>query len=307
MHPVIEIIPSHNIDKIKWDACIGNSSNALIYATADYLDNMTDNWHGIVLNDYDCVMPVPWRKKLGIRYSYDVAFIQQLGWFSKDQTTDGSLLLKALFEFVKYGDYTFNFNNKLPGENIVTCHHNYILDLSPGYENIEKKFSADVRTNTRNAQKNNFEYTSCDLLQPVDLFIDLYQSKLKHISEDDYSKFKSLTIVLAKKGKVFARNVLSQSGELLSAILVFKESGRLYNIMNSTTVAGKKRDANYFLLTQLWKEFAGQDFTFDFEGSDVAGIQKFYKKFGAELQPYSRIYFNKLSFPLSMMNAPKPG
>src|SRR5919202_1571686 len=99
----IEIIPSHTIDKTKWDACIRNSNNGLIYATSSYLNHTTDNWHGIVVNDYDCVMPLPWRKKFGIRYCYDVPFVQQLGWYSLTQIKDALLLLEKMFRFLKYG------------------------------------------------------------------------------------------------------------------------------------------------------------------------------------------------------------
>src|SRR5215210_5206946 len=97
MASAIEIIPSHKINRSKWDACITNSSNALIYANSFYLDTMTDNWQGIVVNDYDCVMPVPWRKKIRVKYCYDVPFIQQLGWFQQHPANIPSLLLKKLF------------------------------------------------------------------------------------------------------------------------------------------------------------------------------------------------------------------
>ena len=71
------------MDIAKWDACVCNSNNGLIYATSVYLNFMSDDWNGIVVNNYDCVMPIPWRKKFGIRYCYDVPFVQQLGWFSQ--------------------------------------------------------------------------------------------------------------------------------------------------------------------------------------------------------------------------------
>ena len=301
MRQEIEIIPSYKIDKLKWDDCINNTTNGLIYATTDYLDNMTDNWHGIIVNDYNCVMPVPWRKKLGIRYSYDVAFVPQLGWFSKELFLTTDILTAKLFEFVKYGDYTFNYSNKIPAGNTLTKHHNYILDLSSGYEMLEKKFSSDVRTNIRNAHKNDFSYSVCEVTEPVDVFIKLYNQRLQHITDDDYKKFKSLTNTLQKKTKAFARKVLSSSGELLSTILIFKDDTRLYNIMNSTTAAGKKMDANYFLLTELWKEFEGQQLIFDFEGSDIPGVKKFYEKFGSINHPYSMLHFNHLPFPLNIL------
>ena len=48
----IAIIPSYNIDREKWDRCVNDSSNAIIYASSMYLDHLADNWTGIVLNDY---------------------------------------------------------------------------------------------------------------------------------------------------------------------------------------------------------------------------------------------------------------
>src|SRR3954451_11282004 len=104
MQPLIEIMPSHKIDNTKWDTCIKKSDNSFIYATSSYLNFMSDNWHGIVVNDYDCVMPIPWRKKFGIRYCYDVPFIQQLGWFQQTETTSSVLIFPRFFSFIKYGD-----------------------------------------------------------------------------------------------------------------------------------------------------------------------------------------------------------
>ena len=126
MPPSIEIIPSHQIDNAKWDACLRNSSNGLIYATSTYVNCIADNWHGIVIGDYDCVMPVPWKKKLGVRYCYDTPFIQQLGWYSVHRMSDALSLMKTLFSFCKYGDYAFNFSNTLHENNISAC-TNFIL------------------------------------------------------------------------------------------------------------------------------------------------------------------------------------
>ena len=56
-------IPSEKIDREKWDACVSNSHNPLIYARSFYLDHISDNWSGLVLNDYEAVMPICWRKK----------------------------------------------------------------------------------------------------------------------------------------------------------------------------------------------------------------------------------------------------
>jgi len=70
----LSYLPYKQIDKVKWDACIRHSMNRLIYAESVYLDHMAVNWDAIVLNDYEAVMPLPWKKKLGIRYLYQPSF-----------------------------------------------------------------------------------------------------------------------------------------------------------------------------------------------------------------------------------------
>ena len=60
----IEILPSSKIDKQKWDDCIKNSSNPLIYATSTYLDYMADNWDGFIADDYSLSNACAMEKKI---------------------------------------------------------------------------------------------------------------------------------------------------------------------------------------------------------------------------------------------------
>ncbi|MGZ3950491.1 MAG: hypothetical protein ACXVBZ_03805, partial [Flavisolibacter sp.] len=71
----------HEVEIDKWDRCISGSSNGLIYAYSYYLDATADNWDALVLNDYQAVMPLPWRKKFGVFYLYQPSFAAQLGVF----------------------------------------------------------------------------------------------------------------------------------------------------------------------------------------------------------------------------------
>src|SRR6266540_2812535 len=223
MSSSVEIILSHKINKSKWDACIHNSSNGLIYATSVYLNHMTDDWRGIIVNDYDCVMPLPWRRKFGIKYCYHVPFIQQLGWFKQLQINDELLLFEKMFHFLKYGDYYFNFQNT-DVANTLLC-SNYVLDLSQQYNIISQGYNTDLINNLKKA----------------------------------------------------------------------------YNMMNSITPEGRKKEANHFLFDSIFKEFAGSNLLFDFEGSDIPGIKSFYEKFGSVNQAYYKLHFNHLPFPLNIL------
>src|SRR4051812_29985359 len=87
----IRYLEQKDIRKDLWDRCISDSANCLIYGYSNYLDRMTTNWDGLVLGDYEAVMPLPWRKKFGISYLYQPFLTAQLGLFST-QPIDAILL-----------------------------------------------------------------------------------------------------------------------------------------------------------------------------------------------------------------------
>src|SRR6266550_2768979 len=67
----IHYLQRQDIDLIKWNACITAAPNGLIYARSFYLDAMTaEQWDGLVMGDYEAVMPLPWRRKFGFYYLY---------------------------------------------------------------------------------------------------------------------------------------------------------------------------------------------------------------------------------------------
>mgnify|MGYP006875189819 CR=1 FL=1 len=79
----IAYILHKDIDKLKWDACIQKAKNSLLYVHSFYLDIVSSGWDALIAGDYEYVMPLTHRKKLGIAYLAQPAFTQQLGVFSK--------------------------------------------------------------------------------------------------------------------------------------------------------------------------------------------------------------------------------
>src|SRR5690348_11211121 len=90
----IQYLKNDQINKQLWDECIDKTDNGLIYAYSFYLDQMADNWDALVLNNYEAVMPLPWRKKFGIYYLYQPFLTAQLGLFGN--AISGELLQKFL-------------------------------------------------------------------------------------------------------------------------------------------------------------------------------------------------------------------
>lgn len=289
----VEILSSHKVDFEKWDACVRLSSNALIYATSSYLNHLADNWHGVVVNDYDCVMPIVWRKKFGIKYTYDVPFVQQLGWFSVKAMSDDFDFTKILFSFCRYGDYAFNYHNSIQIDN-ASLATNYVLDLSQSYSVLIKNYNTDLISNLKKAAKQELIYSNSNYNTAIELYKNLYQQKTPQVSSSDFKNFSKLCAHLSKSNNVIVRNVINAKNETLAMALLLKDERRLYNLMNSTTQQGRKAEANHFLFDNIFKEFAESNLIFDFEGSDIPGVKSFYEKFGVKNQPYYKLHFNHL-------------
>lgn len=293
----LQLLSSLDIDKKKWDDCLVNSINPLIYASSTYIDHMADNWSGIVGDDYDIIMPVAWRKKFGIQYCYDVPFIQQLGVFGKTfQQQDINDCIKLMLRSFKYGDYALNFLNNLKNGKVA---NNYMLSLASNYRSTSFFYSDNLKANLAKAQKNNFEYGNATAEEAISLFRNLYAAKLPQITPDVYLRFYELCKLKDKEEYLVVRKV-SLNKKILAINLLVKDKFRIYNLMPSITKEGKAVSAGHFLLDNIIKEFSQTGLVLDFEGSDIKGIERFYKSFGAINQPYNKIHFNRLPYFLRL-------
>lgn len=295
MNNQVEIIASEKINLKKWDDCISNSNSSLIYATSIYLNHCCENWMGIIINDFSCVMPVPYKKKFGIRYCYSVPFIQQLGYFSKTGNDFLADCLLSLNKICKYGDYAFNYSNKVNGNK----RNNFILDLSNNYSAISFNYNKDFKRNLQKAARNEFSYKPASVEEAIAVYKEHYAIRTPHVTAMHFQNFENLCRILVKSETAFARKIVSAKGELLAIALLLSDKRRIYNLMNSTTSLGKKLSSNYMLLDRIFNEFSSHPLLFDFEGSDIEGIKNFYEKTGAALEAYSTIHINHLPFPLS--------
>jgi hypothetical protein len=300
MASLIAYLASYQIDKSKWDQCIAKSSSSNIYASSLYLDTMADHWQGLVINDYDAVMPLPWRRKIGIRYYYTPAFVQQLGLFGN--AVNDQNIIKTIQAFASYGDYMLNEENHISTLNDLESCTNLTIDLSVKYDTIYNNYTKDLIRNLKKAAKESFTYKEDESIESnIRLYQSMYAQRTVHVKEKDYQHFIQLCQLLKKKGQCLTRKVTDSSGNLLAVMLLLKDTHRLYNVINITTEAGRRRKANHFLMDRIINEFAGTALYFDFEGSDLPGVKSFYETFSAVNQPYYHWHFNKLPWPLRLL------
>jgi hypothetical protein len=286
----LEILSSTQINRDKWDVCISASTNSLVYATSAYLDSMADNWDGFIADDYRLVMPVPWRKKFGVKYYYDVPFVQQLGVFAASLSAEDVDVFKTqLQRSYRYGRYSFNYGNAID----ATRCNNYVLPLSSRYEVSKQFYSSNLSGSLSRINDRKLQYTPADSEEAIKIFRDLYGKRFPHVTENDYNNFASLCKIKEQENRLIVRKVCADD-EVLSIALFIKDERRIYNLMPSTTENGRQKLAGHFLFDSLIKEFSHTGMMLDFEGSDIPGIENFYAGFGAVNQPYFKLHFNRL-------------
>jgi hypothetical protein len=251
-----------------------------------------------VADDYNSVFPLPWRKKAGIKYLYAPPFIQQLG------LTGNMSIIENIFSLVrkhyKYGDILFNhFNDNLPVP--VSAKSNFILPLNKSYTELAARFSNDLKKNLKTTEKENFTVLKDQPHQAsIELFQKHYSARTPHIESEDYERFAVLCDYLKKNGNLITRSIVDDKKELLAIALLLRDRRRIYNIMNTTTFAGRRKSANHYLIAEILKEFSSSDLIFDFEGSDLPGVKEFYENFNPINQPFYHCHFNHLPFPLNL-------
>jgi tRNA A22 N-methylase len=101
--------------------------------------------------------------------------------------------------------------------------------------------------------------------------------------------------------KFWIRSIANTQNEVLSTVILLKDNKRYYNIINVTNEEAEKRSTIIYCTIPCLKELVNQEMLFDFEGSDLQGVQKFYEKFGAINQPYFHWHYNLLPKPIKWL------
>ncbi len=299
----ILFIPYQQIDKAKWDNCIDNASNGLVYAYSFYLDTMSKNWDALVLNDYEAVMPLTWNKKYGIQYLYQPFFCASLGVFGN--TLSGALVndfLKAIPAKFKYWDIYLNAGNFFSTADFKLYERtNYTLALNDNYDTLYTNFRDNIKRNIKKCEQLNFSMKkNIDINKVIELAAS--QSKnFSPVSAEDYERFKKLYHHLQPLFKAVSYGIYSASDQLMASCVFFFSHNRAYYILVGNHPNGKTMGASHALINAFIKDHAGSGVLLDFEGSDINSLAFFYSGFGAVIEKYAAIKLNRLPFWLKWL------
>ncbi|MBK5284219.1 MAG: hypothetical protein JJE25_02360 [Bacteroidia bacterium] len=299
---MIQFIENKNIDKRRWDETIATSRSGLVFSYSWFLDTVCRGWDALVEDDYKFIFPLPWKNKFGFRYIYQPAFTNQLGVFSTEEITNEKLnsFLNAIPLSFRYVDLGLNFRNTFENRDfILTTRAAQHIDLKTNYEKVRKGYSENLKRNLRKAESAGLKIKMEVPPQSVtEYFQKAKGDELKMYDENDYRSLTTVNQILIQKEHGFCAGVLSADDSLLAAASFMFSHERIFYLKGAANSQGREAGAMHFLMDNILQQYAGKIFHFDFGGSVIPSVARFYKSFGAEDYFYAHVKRNRLPFYL---------
>ncbi|WP_300601161.1 GNAT family N-acetyltransferase [Niabella sp.] len=297
----IRLVKRRDLDAGKWNSCISNDPNGVIYGRTFFLDAVAKNWDGLVLNDYEAVMPLVWNQKYGLQYLYQPFFTNALGIFCKNAEAElVSRFLQSIPRKDVYWDIALKesncFQNITAGRPLkITTRANHLLPLFDAYPAIFRGYARSAKRMVRKAAAAGM-YIERQVAIPevIRAYIAEYDSKVGGLAADAYERIEASALEAEKRGMAEGYYVRFPDGRIAAFLVLFKDERYLYTVLGGATEQGKQHGAFYQLIDAIIRDHSGADRILRFEGSDLPGAAQFFMKFGAEKISYFRIIMNQL-------------
>jgi len=295
---MIKYLTNSEIDKERWDECIKNAVNGIVYANSWYLDIVADNWNALVENNYERVFPLITGYKWGIPYLYQPVFSQQLGVFSQTILTEEVVakFLDAIPSQFKFAEINLNSLNKLhPGKYKSVEWINHELDLINAYEKTLNGFSTNLKRKIKKAEKSGISLlTNVKPEEIIRIFKENKGKEISNLKEGDYLKLRRLAYMGIYKGLIQTYGVYTTKNELCAGAIFIKSKRKTIFLFSGLTVEGRELNAMALLISSFIKDHSQHHITLDFEGSNDPQLARFYKSFGSLTCTYPHLIINNL-------------
>ena len=238
---MIRYLRHKEIDREKWDRCIEQSVNGIVYARSWYLDIVSPGWEALEENDYQSVFPLTGASKMGIRYLRQPFFTQQLGLFSTgplsmDSVTAFLRAIPAKFRFAEIHLNSFNTLDK--GLFRGGFRKNHELELVLPYSSLAAKYSQNTSRNIRKAVEAGVTVKrTIDPEELIRLFRGNFGGKEGKLGYRDYLTITQLITHSLRKSSGIIMGSSAGEGSLDAAAFFLRDKSRFIFLFSASDFA----------------------------------------------------------------------
>lgn len=299
--PKVRILKRNLIDDNKWNLSISQAANSLPYAYTWYLDALCSRWVGLIVGDYEFIMPLPIGRKWGMLYVYQPMFCQQLGVFYKwrSEPVIRLMVTTALSKFV-FVNLNLNSDNNLK-EPVTgaTQKKNLVLALTGKHSAIQKRYSENTLRNIKKGLKAGLIFEESNK-RDFDAFADLYiRDTVRKDSTFRPRHLKALKqlvqqFIIHDCGRLFVAK--TSEGTICAGVIVVESGNRIIHLIPSADDYARRNGGMHYVIDAVLAHYADSGKVYDFEGSSVESIARFYEGFGAVDEPFSMVSKSAFKF-----------
>lgn len=288
-------------DAATWDQQALRQSGSSIYLHSLYLDEVAPGW-GYMEHTNGIRIPIWLRKRWGLNEITHPLFVQHFRpiYPGFDEPFDLNSLLLALEKLAPRISLQLDIPvpTNLPTGWRLQERTSYRMPLAGDAESMQAAFSSHHKRILK--KKHDLQLAAESELAD---FLQLFMAEMPKISGLKASELAVVErlmtwISIKRRGQLFtARN----EGKLVAGCFILHSGNRLLYQWAVSSAEGKERQAMHHLIAYVLESYAGSGLEFDFEGSMIPGLQRFYAGFGAKPYLYVRLTRNRLPFPLNLV------
>ena len=177
-----------------------------------------------------------------------------------------------------------------------TTRYTYILHNIKNHEMIWENMNSNLRGHITQASTKNGIIVKTGV--PIDDFLSIQEKTFLRQNiknKENQSTLRNLIEASRKRGQGEIWGGYDPNGQLHAAIFVVWENFSAYNLAAGGDPALRKSGAHSLILWEAIRYVSQYTDTFDFEGSMIPGVERFFREFGAIQTPFFTITKGKLS------------
>lgn len=284
-----------------WDQHALRQSGSSLYMHSLYLDEVAPGW-GYLESETGIQVPVWLRKRWGMHEITHPLFVQHFRpiYPGADAAFDLTGFLKALEPLASRISIQLDLPPALPPPPGWQMHErvSYRMPLPNSQEVLRQGFSSHHK---RILKKSHALKLSAE--SEIEEFSTLFQLEMPQLSglksEELEKAVRLMTwISIKRRGQLFTARL---DGRLVAGCFILHSGDRLLYQWAVSNAEGKECQAMHHLIAFVLESYLGSGLEFDFEGSMLPGLQRFYAGFGAKPYLYMRLTRNNLPFPLNRL------
>ena len=288
----LQYIKHKDIDFKKWDNTILNSKIPTVFAHSYFLNTMSPNWNALVINDYETVFPLTWKRKFGILYLPQPHFTSQLGAFGLIDDEREQLFHEYILKHFKLIEIELNAANHIQTDYIQNK-NTFAIEYAKGFN-----FNQNTKRNIAKAKENGLkveEISANEIISLSEKILNPFLLQQINLPKLEVNRFGDLLKNCIREKSLYSLKILNEKKEV-KAIGHFVYNNRYALFLKGTNIDKEENSGSmHLLISHAIDFFEDKVERFDFGGGSLTkGLADFYKGLGGEQHDYHFMRVNNL-------------